>query len=216
MHILLIGMKSKVSFEGGDMVLRALAHIEDNITNSSRSQQILRVVRQYTEWTESRGFTPAFPVQTITLGAFIVDRVASLNGSAKSVSGWLSCLQVFSTAESYPWLDRAGILRINRIVKELKFLDEHPTRRMYPLTQDIDVRIFESKLIPSYVKTLIRLGRETLMRGGELTSGLEVEDFMWSVNKDSVTIQLIRTKTNRSGGGDFITMEDYGPQLIQR
>ena len=81
---------------------------------------------------------------------------------------------------------------------------------MAPLTQDIDLKIFDCPSISIYVKTLIRVGRETLIRGGELTSGLEVEDFGWSVNRESVTIQLIRTKINRSGGGDFITIEDYG------
>ena len=211
MHILSTGTLSKESSNLRDTVLRALAGVEDNIAHSSRAIQIQRVVRQYSEWTEAKGFLPSFPVETVALGAFLVDRVSSLNGSSKSVSGWLSCLQVFSTAENFPWLDRAGVIRINRIVKELMFLDENPTRRMAPLTQDIDLKIFDCELVSIYVKTLIRVGRETLMRGGELTSGLEVGDFGWSVNRESVTIQLIRTKTNRSGGGDFITIENYGP-----
>ena len=71
MHVLSTGTLSKESFNGRDTALRALAGIEDNISHSSRAIQIRRVVRQYSEWTEARGFSPSFPIETVALGAFV-------------------------------------------------------------------------------------------------------------------------------------------------
>ena len=52
-------------------------------------------------------------------------------------------------------------------------------------------------------------GHNGLHRAGELCSALEVKDFVRSHNKKRVTIELERSKVHRSGGSQFITIEDY-------
>ena len=90
-------------------------------------------------------------------------------------------------------------------------MDRFPTRRMLPLTKDINTAILNKPEINDYVKTLITVGREGIFRGGELCGGLIKGDFTWSIKLDRVTIHLERSKANRSGDGEYITLIDHSP-----
>jgi hypothetical protein len=88
-------------------------------------------------------------------------------------------------------------------------MDSFPTKRMQPLTKDINVAIIDHQSVPDLAKTYITVGRESIMRGGELCSGLRRKDFTWSLKRDRVTIHLFRSKENRKGDGKFITLKNY-------
>ncbi len=53
------------------------------------------------------------------------------------------------------------------------------------------------------------LCHNSLMRSGELLSGLKVSDFEWSSSEESVTIHLARSKAHRRGGAEYIRVHNY-------
>ena len=143
------------------------------------------------------------------MASYIVDRVNQLKGSAKSARRWISQLRSYSLNNRHSWIDATDDKQLTRIIKELEYMDRFPTRRMLPLTKDINTAILNKPEINDYAKTLITVGREGIFRGGELCSGLTKGDFIWSVKLDRVTIHLERSKANRSGDGEYITLIDH-------
>ena len=190
--------------------MRLFEDLQRKIHDSQHERSIQSTAAHFRSWCQSRGWIDPFPVHLEPLGSFIVDKVRRLQGSAKSARRWLNNLRAYSVRNRYVWLDVSDENNINRIIKELEFMDSFPTKRMQPLTKDINLAIIDHQSVPDLAKTYITVGRESIMRGGELFSGLRRKDFTWSLKRDRVTIHLFRSKANRKGDGEFITLIDYG------
>jgi hypothetical protein len=188
----------------------ALKTIEDPIKLSSYNIAIKRTVVKFQEFCVTRAFGEGFPTTIVPLGAFLVFKFNQLQGSSKSIRIWVNHLRSHSVNNDFPWLDLADINRLNSIVKQLEYLDLHPTRRMQPLTYEVEALIVKQPGVSSFVKLIIKFAREGLFRGGEVCSGLQSRKFIW-IGLNRVTIHLDRSKANRKGNGEDITLVDHGP-----
>jgi len=188
----------------------ALKTIEDPIKLSSYNVAIDRTVLKFQEFCDTRAFGEGLPVSIVPLGAFLVFKFNQLQGSSKSIRIWVNHLRSYSINNDFPWLCLADINRLNSIVKQLEYLDLHPTRRMQPLTYEVEALIVKQPEVSNFVKLVIKFAREGLFRGGEVCSGLQVRKFIW-MGPTRVTIHLDRSKANRKGNGEDITLVDHGP-----
>ena len=195
-----------------NQALKNVEALQAKIKSTQHERSILATALQFQKWCADRNWIDPFPVKVEPLGAFIVDKVRLLKGSAKSAGRWLNQLRNYSIQHRFPWLDATDEKNVKRIIKELEFLDAFPIKRMHPLTKDINLAILSHPQVPFLAKTYITVGREAILRGGELCSGLTRANFTWSLKKDRVTIHLFRSKANRKGDGEFITLLDYGVQ----
>jgi len=184
--------------------------IEAPIRLSSYNEAIERTVLKFQDFCTTRGFGEAFPVSAVPLGAYLVFKFNELKGSSKSVRIWVNHLRTYSINKHLAWMELSDINRINGIVKQLEYLDLHPTRRMQPLTHEIEYLISQQPKVNDFVKLIIKIAREGLFRGGEICSDLRGNKFIWAGSK-RVTIHLDRSKANRRGIGEDITLVDYGP-----
>ena len=58
--------------------------------------------------------------------------------------------------------------------------------------------------------TIIMLGHDGLLRTGELLRGLKVKDVVWSEDKEYLSVWWERSKDNRAGSGETVTIPRYG------
>ena len=58
--------------------------------------------------------------------------------------------------------------------------------------------------------TMLALGHDGLLRSAELLSGFQVKHFEWSLEKTTVGLEIERSKMNRSGDSEFVSLFDYG------
>jgi integrase len=56
---------------------------------------------------------------------------------------------------------------------------------------------------------ILYMGHDGLFRSGELLSGFTVEDLVWSLDHSQFTVVLDRSKVNRRGDGESVTICDY-------
>ena len=190
--------------------MASLQTLQDRIEAHPHEKGIVSTAEHYAVWCKDRGHLKPFPVQFIYLGCYIVDKVRALKNSAKSVRRWISQLKTFSLMHQYEWLNQAEDRRMQNVIKELEFLDQNPTNRMLPLTKDINVNILNNSHISPTIKTCVTIGREGLLRGGEVCQLLR-KHFIWSQQRDRVTIHLERSKANRKGAGEYVTLKRHGP-----
>jgi site-specific recombinase XerD len=191
--------------------MERLYEIQSRIQSSEHEKAIQSTARRYQEWCHHKGWSHPFPIQFIELASYIVDRVNQLKGSAKSARRWTNQLKNYSLSMRQPWIDSTDDKQLLRIIKELEYLDRFPTRRMLPLTKDINVAILDNPRTDELAKTVITVGREGVFRGGEICSSLTKRDFTWSPDLERVTIHLQRSKANRSGDGEYVTLINHGP-----
>ena len=190
------------------------------MADSARERAITSMGDRYTSWCTDRNLNPVLLVACRSLLAFLVYRCNELNGSTKTLGGTVSMIKSFSSRSRQPWLDAQELILIDKLIKHLQYKDVTPTRRVTPLTLDILEDIVASPDVSSQIKTMFMTGHDCLNRAGEICSGLTSRDFQWSRNQKRVTIEYPRSKCNRAGGSEFITMEDYstnsGARLLRR
>jgi len=167
-------------------------------------------VKNFKEFCVTRSFGAGLPVTIVPLGAFLVFKFNQLQGSSKSIRIWVNHLRSHSVNHNLPWLSLGDVNRLNSIIKQLEYLDLHPTRRMQPLTHEIEALMVKQPNVSEFVKLVIKFARDGLFRGGEVCSDLQTRKFIWMGPK-RVTIHLDRSKANRRGNGEDITLVDYGP-----
>ena len=200
-----VGIASPVSHP-----FKNLHKIEELIHESNHEKAITSMGKRFEAWCESRELVPVFPVHCRSLAAFLVDRCEQLQGSSKTLGGAVSMIKSYSGRFRHPWLDWQELIIIDKIIKHLQYHDKTSVHRVAALTLDILKRVLISPVVPAQIKVMMMHGHDGLHRSGELCSALEVKDFVWSHNKKRVTIELERSKVHRSGGSQFITIEDYG------
>ena len=173
-------------------------------------QAILRQANAYELWCSLRSFQ-AFPVLATPLCAYLVHRVDRLAGSTKSVRGVISRLRVHSVATSNPWLDPSESRRLECLVSRLEFLDLKPTKRAKPATSPLITVLTNNQMIHPLLRLMFATAHDGLLRGAEICGALQVKDFDWSHDCDSVTLHLHRSKCCRKGGGEFVQLVNYKP-----
>jgi Phage integrase family len=184
--------------------------VEKQLQLSKHFRAVQQAGQYYREWCESRNLLPVYPVSAKCLSAFVVYRCKELNGSAKTIKAFISKVKRYSSQYRYPWLDTEELLELGRIVNHLEYLDVMPTRRVDPIVIELLQEILKSPLVDDITKMVMVVGHDSLQRGGELCSGYQVSEFRWSWDYLNVTMVLQRSKCNRKGGPQLITIHDYG------
>jgi hypothetical protein len=107
------------------------------------------------------------------------------------------------------------VLTLESLVRELSLLDLTAVRRMQPLMH----RHLAAMVTPARRRdrrslmglTMSFVGHDGLLRSGELCSGLLRKDVIWgNASRTWCLIYLARSKCNRTGGGEWIRLDDYG------
>jgi hypothetical protein len=185
---------------------------------------VARLVQRFSERCLKRRRRP-FPVRHREVSKFLVHYVRCNHGSAKSVGSVVSALKVYSLYNELEWLGESGRMRVAAVVRELEFQDTTPVRQVRPITMSMIDRMIRcmdlSDPLQLYVAMAMSLCHNSLMRSGELLSGLKSEDFEWDLEARSVTVHLYRTKSHRRGGPQKIRVVDFdGPssayKLVER
>jgi hypothetical protein len=139
--------------------------------------------------------------------------VVKNNGSTKSLNNMLSSLKVYSLQQNHSWLDASDAYQLKKIKEALEFHDSSSSRQMLPFTQQILQQLvphFDLEDEVEYLKLMMMwLAHDSLMRSGELLSGLKCKDLAWDNMDQSVTITLWRSKANRRGAAEIIRLVDY-------
>lgn len=196
-----------------------LAVIESLIGNSQRNKAVISMVKRYTELSLLEGRI-AFPVSYRSVAEFIIYFVDQQNGSTKSIGNILSCLRVFSYYCKCSWLTDAMRYKLKGVIKHLEFKDTSAIARKKPLTLSAIQPILNSLDMNNnsefMVGMMMLICHNSLMRSGELLSGIKVNDIQWDFHSRSFTIRLFRSKANRKGEPEFIRVVDYqGPSAFK-
>ena len=116
------------------------------------------------------------------------------------------------TARGLPWLDALGSHRLAQLVKLLRYNDASESQRNSALRLghilDIVASLDLSKPADLLKSTLLMVGHDALLRGGELTSGIRARHITWWPRTEGFSLFLRRTKTVRAGPGVHIQVAD--------
>jgi integrase len=160
----------------------------------------------------------AYPVVFETLGAFVVDFVMKLNGSAKSIGKVIHAVHLRCLRKGQQYLSELDRIRLASLKKELAYRDVRAIRRVRPLTTVILEEVGEAYMasggmddeaLLAYV--LSSTAHDGLFRGGETCSKLRSKQFRWARDRKNVAVRIKRTKTVQSGPGVDVVLVDYGP-----
>jgi hypothetical protein len=190
----------------------SLRYIESVIGSSSRRKAIASLVHRFSEFRLCRGHRP-FPVTAVGVAKFLLDYVRLNNGSSKSLALVLSALKVYGHYNDHNWLSEQGQYRVQQVVKELQLRDPVPVKQVRPLTLCLIAKMVDTMDLSDPLELMVAMTmtvcHNSLMRSGELLSGLTVEDIEWDLSARCFTIVLFRTKTHRRGGPQRVRVVDY-------
>jgi hypothetical protein len=144
------------------------------------------------------------------VSGYLCDYVARQNGSTRSVAQIKSHLKKMSTLTGLPWLSPASALRLAALIRQMRFEDPTATRRMAPLTTRLLNRVLRrwdlndpATLVEA---AILKTGQQGLLRGGEVSCGLQGTEVSWRHHHRRVVLHFIRTKRARTGAGQFVTV----------
>lgn len=180
-----------------------------------------RTVREYRQWCRARSLA-AFPARYNTIAGYIAEKVLSLNGSAKSVSNWVSSLHVHSMRRGHPWLSEGDLHKLAGVRRQLALEDTTPVDRKHPfvlgMIRDALRNVWKARKSPYDLlcATAALVAHNGLLRGGELLYGLRARDVTWEQRGRSVSLHLRWTKTVRHGSGVSVRITDFpGPSAYK-
>jgi hypothetical protein len=117
-----------------------------------------------------------------------------------------------AAARGLPWLDALGSHRLAQLVKLLRYNDESESQRKSALRLghilDIIATLDLSKPADLLKGTMLMVGHDALLRGGELTSEIRARHITWWPRTEGYSLFLRRTKTVRAGPGVQIQVPD--------
>lgn len=183
--------------------------------SKSHKAHVMSLLKRYISFCDGLGLE-AFPCTFDQVSLFVVYYSVDCNdGSTKSVDNVISALAGYCKLSGLPWLDAQELQRLRLVLNRLKFLDNTPSHRMLPACLELLMDIAAGPLgnltdtYSTYIFLCFMLGHDGLLRMGELTSELTVRNFIWSSDRSSVKLHLWRSKMNRSGPGEYVTIADY-------
>lgn len=184
---------------------------ESKAEGKQSSRQKIAQVKRYEEHC-ARMQLPAFPVSYESMATYLVAHVGRNNGSTKSLGNVTSQLKTTAERRGLGWLSKAEASKLGVLVAEMRLEDHKETRRMSPLVTELLIRIIGSYDLDNDVElleaTLLTVGHDGLLRGGELCSSLTKDDFVWWLDGTGVSVLLHRTKTHRVGGAVKVDLGD--------
>ena len=188
---------------------RIEAIVEDK--NSMKAQR--RLAREYERTCGEHGVT-AYPPGYNSVSIFVSELVRIRQGSSKTLGAALTAVKVASGELGHGWLAPPELLKLGRLVKQFEYEDPFQVRRKHGLQLKHLLPWLESMDLEDVFQleeaTIIMLGHDGLLRSGELLGGLKVKDVVWAEDKEDLSIWLRRSKANRSGSGELVTVPRYG------
>jgi len=149
-----------------------------------------------------------------SVASFVCAHVIKNKGSTRSVGNVLSALKKGCLIIEEDWLMGVDQLRLMALLSELKFEDLSKSRRKRPIRlRELIAIIGQLDLedpVDLLIATMLALGHDGLLRSAELLSGFQVKHFEWSLDKKTVRLEIERSKMNRSGESEFVSLFDYG------
>jgi hypothetical protein len=148
-----------------------------------------------------------------SVASFICAHVIKNKGSTRSVGNILSALKKGCLIVEEEWLKGVDQLKLMALLSELKFEDLSKNRRKRPIRlRELIAIISQLDLdnpVELLIATMLALGHDGLLRSAELLSGFQVKHFEWSLDKMTVRLEIERSKMNRSGDSEFVSLFDY-------
>lgn len=196
--------------------LTALSALKTHLHGTPRAKAIARYGLWYLDWYDAHQLE-AFPVHHTTLVGFLIWYIQKNSGSTKSIDYVKTALWNFTLELGRKWLPRGEELRCRKLIKLLKYRDIRPTNRKAPLTLNLLNLIYE-RWAPiqsnHMILTAMYLGHDALLRSAELLS-LNASHVK-VLNKQQMSIQLLRSKTHRSGAAQAVHICDRpGPSAFK-
>lgn len=149
-----------------------------------------------------------------SVASFICAHVIKNKGSTRSVGNILSALKKGCLIVEEDWLTGVDQLKLMALLSELKFEDLSKSRRKRPIRlRELIAMISRMDMddpVELLIATMLALGHDGLLRSAELLSGFHVKHFEWSLDKKTVRLEIERSKMNRSGDSEFVSLFDYG------
>jgi hypothetical protein len=178
-------------------------------------KEVKRVGLAFQNWCTKMGWNLSRKVFTYeSVASFICAHVIKNKGSTRSVGNVLSALKKGCLIIEEDWLMGVDQLRLMALLSELKFEDLSKSRRKRPIRlRELIAIIGQLDLedpVDLLIATMLALGHDGLLRSAELLSGFQVKHFEWSLDKKTVRLEIERSKMNRSGESEFVSLFDYG------
>lgn len=172
----------------------------------------LSTFQQYISWCQEKGKVSPLPISYWSIGGYLVYFVDQTNGSCRSLNNKLSHIRTTCTLSGYKWLSEQDQFKLKDPIKNLKYHDYSKSRTKDALTIILIMRIISILDIRILTNLLLvicyLLGHNGLLRGGELTSGFKVKNFIWDDDFLGFKLCLLRTKTYRTGEATFVHYRD--------
>lgn len=154
----------------------------------------------------------AFPVSYKSVADYLIYYVGCNSGSTKSLGHVLAALKTSSYFCGCEWLKDSARYKLSCIIKQLEYEDKVAVKQKRPLVLASIEKMLDGLDLDKPRDLLVGMSmvlcHNSLMRSGELLSGLLVGDFEWDLKSPSVTVFLIRSKAHRKGGGEYIRLVD--------
>jgi hypothetical protein len=170
------------------------------------------MVGAYKSYCREQGFDEQAP-SLLSVGGYCL-RYTTRVGSTKTIDAVLTSIRRDCLTTGIPYLPASEVALLGDLVKELKFNDTTEVRRVRPLTRILLDAIYSQGTDGLGKKrmalVMMTLAHDGMLRSGETCSGLRGLDLQWNRKRTSVSVHLLRTKGNRTGGGQVVTMLDYG------
>jgi hypothetical protein len=153
------------------------------------------------------------PFRYVTVALFLVWFVGEQKGRTASMATKKSHLKTSAEALGIDWLPLQDVNRLAVVEKGLRFDDTWGVNRKKPLVARLVREMIElhecseEGLGGALVQTIYAVCHEGLLRSGEATSGLKVDDV--TPLDDGVDLKIQRTKRYRCGSGQVVTIKAF-------
>jgi len=139
--------------------------------------------------------------------------VTARNGSTKSIGNVVTAIRQRALLNGYGWITELQTNQLKDLVTQMRFNDSIPVQRKKPIQIKHLIKgtanwnLSDPRVLQEAV--ILFVGHDCLFRIGELLGGLKVSDITWASDHSMFHVWLGRSKANRSGDGELITVTDY-------
>lgn len=196
-------------------LLVSLTSLHQLKVEKERRRRMERAFRRYVAACGGIGENVEATPTYIGVMGYIVQYVNDAGGSTLSVFNALSDLRNHFAVRGEDWLTPTDQGLVKRALDLLCLADTTSvSRQSEAFTRGILLRFLDTldltKTADLALATLCFVCHDGLLRAGELFCGLLVKDFKWSLDRTSVKVLFMRTKTHRSGNAIEIELVDPG------
>ena len=179
---------------------------------SKRFALLARTRQRYVDCCTARGSSP-YPVCFKSISFFLAEYVQGVNGSTRSLANLVSNLKLGVELSRQQWLSPCDHYLLSRWMVQLKYDDITPSRRKRPACLALLIRLVAAMDLSSdedlYDATSYMVAHNLLLRAAELWSGIRAGALLWSSDRSSFVLPLLRTKTVLSGDSISLTVNKF-------